>query len=113
MRHSIAATVLAAGLFTMACEDGNAPTQPPATATKQNVPVGTSTTGAPLPLLSPKQLSLFNRGLAVFATEFTPATGLGPLFNSTSCAACHDDPVLGGYGDSVEVHLTAYASRRA
>jgi CxxC motif-containing protein (DUF1111 family) len=109
MRHSIVALVTAAGLFTMACQDENTPTQPPANAENQNASVATSTPGSPLPLLSPGQLAVFNRGLAVFATQFTPATGLGPLFNSTSCAACHDDPVLGGYGDSVEMHVTAYA----
>ena len=49
----------------------------------------------------------FGQGLASFGTVFTPATGLGPLFNSTGCAACHDDPTLGGYGDSVEVHTSA------
>jgi CxxC motif-containing protein (DUF1111 family) len=65
------------------------------------------TPGAPIPGLSARELALFGRGLGVFNTEFTPATGLGPLFNSTSCIACHDDPSPGGYGDSVEVHVSA------
>ena len=64
--------------------------------------------GQPVPGLTPRQLAQFNRGLQVFVTEFSPATGLGPLFNSTSCAQCHNDPALGGYGDSAEVHVTAY-----
>ncbi len=64
--------------------------------------------GSALPGLSPNQLQAFNQGMAVFATPFTSASGLGPLFNSTSCAACHDNPTLGGYGDSVETHMSAY-----
>jgi CxxC motif-containing protein (DUF1111 family) len=45
----------------------------------------------------------------VFQREFTPATGLGPLFNNNSCAQCHEDPVIGGVGEEVETHATAYA----
>ena len=26
----------------------------------------------------------------------TPASGLGPLYNATSCVDCHQDPVTGG-----------------
>jgi CxxC motif-containing protein (DUF1111 family) len=32
------------------------------------------------------------RGERFFRTEFTPATGLGPLFNAPSCVACHPGP---------------------
>jgi CxxC motif-containing protein (DUF1111 family) len=39
---------------------------------------------------------------------FTPETGLGPLFNADSCAECHEDPVVGGSGDEVEVHVSAF-----
>lgn len=28
--------------------------------------------------------------------RFTPSEGLGPLYNSSSCAACHEQPVTGG-----------------
>jgi CxxC motif-containing protein (DUF1111 family) len=38
------------------------------------------------------------RGRVVFATTFTPAQGLGPLFNNTSCLGCHNTPVPGGGG---------------
>ena len=38
------------------------------------------------------------RGAALFATSFTPAQGLGPLFNNTSCLACHNTPSPGGSG---------------
>src|SRR5437016_9395906 len=64
--------------------------------------------GSPLPFLTLNQRALFERGRGVFQTEFTPATGLGPLFNNTACSQCHEDPVTGGIGEEVEVHATAY-----
>src|SRR5437870_2182326 len=64
--------------------------------------------GLPLPLSTGEERLLFAQGKVVFQTVFTPATGLGPLFNQASCAECHEDPVAGGVGDEVEVHATAY-----
>lgn len=37
-----------------------------------------------------------------FEVVFTDSTGLGPLFNGTSCAECHESPNLGGFGDEIE-----------
>src|SRR2546422_259679 len=64
--------------------------------------------GDPVWGLTGAQRNLFGRGRLVFRREFTPETGLGPLFNSTSCAECHEDPLAGGRGDEIEVHATAY-----
>ncbi len=64
--------------------------------------------GDPLPGLARAERDLFARGKVVFDSEFTPQTGLGPLFNSTACAECHEDPKAGGSGDEVEVHATAF-----
>src|SRR5437660_3582323 len=72
--------------------------------------------GSPLPRLSAAQRARFEAGRSVFATVFTPATGLGPLFNSVSCASCHEQPVVGGSGNNdpaeggedVELHATAF-----
>lgn len=64
--------------------------------------------GDPLRGLTREQRDRFRRGRVVFDSVFTPQTGLGPLFNSTSCAECHEDPVAGGSGDEVEVHATAF-----
>src|SRR5437879_10271025 len=64
--------------------------------------------GDPLPGLTAEQLARFTRGKQVFDSVFTPHTGLGPLFNSTACGECHEDPVAGGTGDEVEVHATAF-----
>ena len=43
----------------------------------------------PLPLLNADELERFEQGDDLFATEFTPQTGLGPIFNATSCEGCH------------------------
>src|SRR2546427_7870600 len=64
--------------------------------------------GGPLSLLTPRQRLLFERGRAEFQTEFTPATGLGPLFNNVSCASCHEAPVAGGVGGEGETHQAAF-----
>ena len=69
--------------------------------------------GDPLPGLTRTERARFDRGKEVFAREFTPATGLGPLFNSTSCAECHEDPATGGSGDEVEIHATAFHPPRS
>jgi mono/diheme cytochrome c family protein len=65
--------------------------------------------GAPLPAIanSPADLANFNNGLMNFQEVETlnpanapsgPAGQLGPLFNNTSCAACHSNPARGGGG---------------
>jgi CxxC motif-containing protein (DUF1111 family) len=69
--------------------------------------------GDPLPGLTRSERDQFVRGRAVFSREFTPETGLGPLFNSTSCGECHEEPKLGGVGDEVELHATAFLTRSA
>ena len=64
--------------------------------------------GEPLRGLSAEERSRFQRGRIVFERVFTPETGLGPLFNSTSCAGCHSDPTVGGNGAISELHATAF-----
>lgn len=44
---------------------------------------------APVEGLSPTELAAFVRGDEEFARRFSPLTGLGPMFNDASCAACH------------------------
>jgi CxxC motif-containing protein (DUF1111 family) len=44
---------------------------------------------APLDGLTPAQLVAFAKGDAEFGRAFTPAAGLGPIFNNRACAACH------------------------
>jgi CxxC motif-containing protein (DUF1111 family) len=112
-RYLLLRVVLSAGAFSLGCAPDDTPTGAPSGAadpfSSANVnDVATSTPGQPIAGLTPPQLDQFGQGLQVFATAFSPETGLGPLFNSGSCAQCHDDPALGGYGDSAEVHATAF-----
>jgi CxxC motif-containing protein (DUF1111 family) len=64
--------------------------------------------GGPLPNLTSEQRAEFLEGKKIFQRVFEPKDGLGPLFNSVSCAECHEDPVLGGVGDEVEVHAARF-----
>ncbi len=64
--------------------------------------------GDPLPGLTKEQGDRFERGRVEFERVFTPETGLGPLFNADSCAECHEDPLAGGTGDEVELHVTLF-----
>ncbi len=43
----------------------------------------------PLDGLTPEELAGFIAGDEQFGQPFTPSTGLGPVFNNVSCAACH------------------------
>ncbi len=52
--------------------------------------------GDPLSRLTIGQLAAFATGSEEFSNVETPESGLGPLFNNTSCAACHTTPVIGG-----------------
>lgn len=65
----------------------------------------------PLPLarLTPVEDARFDAGLDRFATLETPATGLGPVYNDTSCAGCHNLPTIGGAGP-VRVRLFGRAA---
>ena len=53
--------------------------------------------GEPLADLSSSQQLRFHLGLEAYETPLSTARGLGPAFNQTSCAACHETP-LGGWG---------------
>ena len=64
--------------------------------------------GEPLAGLTREQRDLFERGRVAFETVFIPESGLGPLFNADACAECHEDPVAGGAGDEVEVHVAVF-----
>jgi len=45
-----------------------------------------------------RESATLERGLALFRRTFIPSTGLGPEFNATSCASCHNTPTTGGSG---------------
>jgi len=69
--------------------------------------------GEPLRGLSAAERARFDSGRAVFDSTFTPAVGLGPLFNASRCGECHEDPVTGANGDEVEHHATVFHPERA
>lgn len=54
----------------------------------------------PLPLsrLVAVEDARFDAGLDRFATLETPASGLGPAYNGSSCTGCHNAPTIGGAG---------------
>jgi CxxC motif-containing protein (DUF1111 family) len=64
--------------------------------------------GDPIDGLTRAERDRFERGRAEFERVFEPGTGLGPLFNSESCAECHESPVTGGPGDEFEIHVSAF-----
>jgi CxxC motif-containing protein (DUF1111 family) len=51
--------------------------------------------GAPVRGLSAVELQRFQAGRADFSRVFQVGEGLGPIFNQTSCASCHNNPIGG------------------
>jgi CxxC motif-containing protein (DUF1111 family) len=54
--------------------------------------------GDALPGATQKEFSEFRLGLDDFTEVETAEEGLGPAFNGTSCAVCHNVPAIGGGG---------------
>ena len=52
--------------------------------------------GDPLPGITPAEFTEFRLGLDDFTEVETVEDGLGPAFNATSCAVCHNQPAIGG-----------------
>lgn len=55
-------------------------------------------TGDPVEGLTSQQNAFFLEGRQRFRQVFSGDPAFGPGFNSTSCSACHNDPVTGGAG---------------
>lgn len=60
--------------------------------------------GSSLPGLSAEQSALFEAGKEVFERDFSPVEGLGPLFNRSSCVACHGNNATGGDDPEITVN---------
>ena len=54
--------------------------------------------GDPVPGLTAGDTTNFNNGSVAFNKVQTVASGLGPIFNNSGCANCHNFPVAGGSG---------------
>jgi CxxC motif-containing protein (DUF1111 family) len=61
--------------------------------------------GDPIRGLSAAQLRRFNTGQEAFEEVETPEDGLGPVFNETSCARCHNVGGTGGGSETLETRF--------
>ena len=57
----------------------------------------------PLPGITPVEFQEFRLGLDDFLEVEASEEGLGPAFNGTSCAVCHNIPAIGGAGTMAEL----------
>src|SRR5262249_42586785 len=85
---------------------GPTPVEPGADRSPQSSPAGGAagspappSDAEPLPGLTENERERFRAGLAAFERVETPESGLGPLFNGTSCGECHLEPRTGGASD--------------
>jgi CxxC motif-containing protein (DUF1111 family) len=62
-----------------------------------------SAPGTPLPGITPVEFEEFRLGLDDFLEVEASEEGLGPAFNGTSCAVCHNIPTIGGAGTMAEL----------
>lgn len=61
--------------------------------------------GDPLPGVTPREFEEFRVGLEDFREVEAASEGLGPLFNGTGCAMCHNVPVIGGGSPMTELRM--------
>jgi CxxC motif-containing protein (DUF1111 family) len=61
--------------------------------------------GDPLPGITPREFMEFRLGLDDFLEVETAGEGLGPAFNGTSCAVCHNVPAVGGTSAILESRI--------
>jgi CxxC motif-containing protein (DUF1111 family) len=73
-----------------------AQSQPASQAKDPGVRAGSVNAGQALSTLSASQSQFFTDGQTRFKQVAQVANGLGPTFNSNSCASCHAQPTVGG-----------------
>jgi CxxC motif-containing protein (DUF1111 family) len=66
-----------------------------------------ATPGDVLPGTTPREFEQFRLGLEDFREIEEASEGLGPLFNGTGCASCHNVPVIGGGSPMTEMRAGA------
>jgi CxxC motif-containing protein (DUF1111 family) len=81
------------------------------------VPLGVRVLTWPVPRAHPPQASMEQAGHMLFTHEWTPhdplcpnGDGLGPVYNATSCVACHRQGGVGGSG-GLEHNVTTFVVR--
>ena len=117
-RETLLSLASVVGVTLAACTD-RSPTPPsslrPPAEARRTESADDEAFDVPISGLTQAQRDRFNQGREVFARIFTDATGLGPSFNSTSCAGCHEEPSVGGTGDDlaedVETHVSVTAGQ--
>jgi CxxC motif-containing protein (DUF1111 family) len=63
--------------------------------------------GSALAGITPTEFAEFTLGLEDFREIEEPGEGLGPLFNGTGCASCHNVPAIGGGSPMTEMRAGA------
>jgi CxxC motif-containing protein (DUF1111 family) len=63
--------------------------------------------GSALAGITPTEFAAFTLGLEDFREIEEPGEGLGPLFNGTGCASCHNVPAIGGGSPMTEMRAGA------
>src|SRR5215203_5932823 len=66
-----------------------------------------ATPGDVLPGATPREVEEFRIGQEDFRAIEEASEGLGPLFNGTGCASCHNVPVIGGGSPMTEMRAGA------
>ncbi len=61
--------------------------------------------GDPLPGATPREFEEFRLGLEDFREVEQASEGLGPMFNGTGCAMCHNVPFIGGGSPMTELRV--------
>jgi CxxC motif-containing protein (DUF1111 family) len=71
---------------------------------------GAAAAGAPLGMLTVRELAFFDAGKADFASEEAAKDGLGPTMNFDSCGGCHSQPSIGGTSPALNPQV-AFANK--
>src|SRR5688572_12456207 len=90
-RPAVIALLCTAAVAAVAC--GELFTEPP---------VDGDVFDAPVPGLTDAEQAAFARGDAEFSRRFAPSTGLGPIFNNSSCFSCHSGDGRGRLENSLQ-----------
>ncbi|MEQ8272674.1 MAG: di-heme oxidoredictase family protein [Deltaproteobacteria bacterium] len=91
MKKTVGVLMLTAAFACTGDDDGDDTYVPPPIPSNIFAPMGEI-----VPFATAEQREIFERGKEVAERRITPEMGLGPDFNVTFCASCHEKPVTGG-----------------